>query len=527
MNRPRTPAGLSITPKPVLQRIGRKNTGSRFAITILACLTASGPVLASELLGSTVIQNSSVYGPTELFDIYKDHLGRTVTEKTAASIVEALQKKYLDDGYSRPGYRISDRGVNSGVVRIELVEASISSVAISGDAGPYQAKLEELIHHLPSGRSLRPQDIREALQSARRLPGLEVNVAAEPDGQHNGGYVLEVDSAYRPLEGSVKLSNRGTQEIGRDIVFARFVANGLFNRENASGLFVTSAKDSDDYKGGGVFTNTAIGAHGSSAQLQGVVTSLHYDTQGIEVEQDRERFLLQAMHPLRRQFAHELSVWAGFLMENLDLAFDGATYREERLRSIEIGSTLNWRNEEKQYLLSVELEQGLNGFGSRIDNYGTSVSLLRKDFRIARLRYVRLSTLSELWSWCLDTYAQTSPHILPSIKQFKVGGGRIGRGFEAAAVSGDRGVGGKAQLKRRIGSDAAWLERADIYGFYDVGSAWRHDDGSRESASSTGLGVSLRDGRVSGYLEVAKPLTHADVDGNKDVGIFMEVSFQF
>jgi len=69
--------------------------------------------------------------------------------------------------------------------------------------------------------------------------------------------------------------------------------------------------------------------------------------------------------------------------------------------------------------------------------------------------------------------------------------------------------------------------RADLYGFYDLGSVWRNDVEGRESASSTGFGASLRDGRLSGYLEIAKPLTHADADGQKDAGIFAEVSFRF
>jgi hemolysin activation/secretion protein len=214
-------------------------------------------------------------------------------------------------------------------------------------------------------------------------------------------------------------------------------------------------------------------------------------------------------------------------MEDLDVAFDGAINGEERLRSIEVGATLNWRNEEKQYLLSMELEQGLNSLGSRIDNFNSPDDPRQKDFTIVRLRYVHLTTLTDLWSWRLDAFAQTSPHVLPSIKRFKVGGGRIGRGFEAAAISGDRGVGGKMQLKRRLASDVTWLERADLYGFYDLGSAWRNDGGNRESASSTGLGISLRDGRLSGYLEIAKPLTHADADGHKDAGLFTEISFRF
>jgi hemolysin activation/secretion protein len=493
----------------------------------VTCLTLAGTVLASERLGGAVIQNSSVYAPSELFDVYKRYLGQTVTEQTATSIAEALRQKYLDDGYSRPGYRISDRGVDSGIVRVELIEANISRVAINGDAGPYRDKLEHLVAHLPSDRSLRPQEIRDAMRGARQLPGLDVTVSAEPDAEHHGGFVLAVDSAYKPFEGSIKLSNRGTREIGRDVLFAKFVANGLFGREIAGGLFVTSAKDSSNYKGGGLFASFAPGEGDTSAQFHGAVTSLNYHVQGIQVEQDRERAAIQVTHQLMRKPTSGLSIRAGFEAEDLDVAFNGAANREERLRSIEAGSTLTWRAEDNQHLLSLELEQGLNGFGSRIDAANVTDDLRRENFSIARLHYVRLAPLNDQWSWRLDAYAHTSPHVLPSIKRFKVGGGRIGRGFEAAAISGDRGVGGKTELKRQLESTVAWLESANLYGFFDLGSAWRNDAAGRESASSAGIGASLREGRLSGYLEIAKPLTHADADGQKDAGIFAEVSFQF
>jgi hemolysin activation/secretion protein len=529
MNPLRFSAPFCITPpRNARWTVGPAGVSNRlFAIIILACLTITGPVLAAEKLGSAVIRNSSAYGPSELFEVYKPYLGRTVTEQTATAIAEALQQRYLDDGYSRPGYDVGDRGITSGIVRINLVEPTISRVAISGDTGPYRDKLDNLVANLPSDRSLRPQEIRDAMREVRRFPGLDVSVATEPDGQHHGGFILTLDSAYKPFEGSVKLSNRGTREIGRDILFAQVVANGIFSREITGGLFVTSAKDSENYRGGGLFAKVPLGAGGTFAQLQGAVTALSYNVQDIHVRQNRDKAAIQLTHPLLRQSTRDLSIWGGFKVEDLDVAYDGSVNRQERLRSIEAGSTLTWRSEQSQYLLSTEVEQGLNGFGSGIDIVNAPDDPRGEVFSIARLRYVRLAPLNDRWSWRLDAYAQTSPHVLPSIKRFKVGGGRIGRGFETAAISGDRGVGGKTQLTRRVWGDATWIERADLYGFYDLGSAWRNDAEGRESASSTGFGASLRDGRLSGYLEIARPLTHADADGRKNTSIFAEVSFRF
>ena len=502
-------------------------TAARFFIMLLASLILTAHAHAASKLDTAIIQGSSVYSPAELFDVYKIHLGGNVTDQTAKAIAEALQQKYIADGFSRPGYRVADRGTDSGIVRIELVEASVSRVEMKGDTGPYRQELEDLVGDLSSGRSLRPEEIREVLRRARRLPGLDVQVTAENDPEQSGGFVLEFDSAYKPVEGSVKLSNRGTEEIGRNLFSARLVTNGLFGRENASGLFFTTAEDSDNYSGGGFFADTALGSRGTSAQLQAAATSLQFETQGIHVEQSRDRASLKVRHLLQRQSAHDFSFWAGFGTEDLDVEYNGLVAREERLRSFELGLSLAVRGSTSQYFASAEVEQGMNGFGSRLDNFANPDDSSDNVFTITRLHYIHLSRLNDAWTVRWDSVAQHSAHVLPSIKRFKVGGGRIGRGFEAAAIRGDLGIGNKLELKRRVANDVPWLGRADVYGFYDLGSAWRNDLGGRESASSAGVGASMRGNWLSGYIEVAKPLTHADADGRKDMGIFAELTARF
>ena len=45
----------------------------------------------------------------------------------------------------------------------------------------------------------------------------------------------------------------------------------------------------------------------------------------------------------------------------------------------------------------------------------------------------------------------------------------------------------------------------------------------RESAATAGLGFAIEYWRLSGFIEVAKPLTHADVEGDRDTKVFAEV----
>jgi hemolysin activation/secretion protein len=496
------------------------------AIVIISCVAASISA-ADTLLGSAVIDGSSAYGFPQLFEIYKSHLGRPLNEQTAAAIGAAAQQQYVDDGYARPGYRIHDRGLQSGIVRIRLIEARIANVELVGGTGPYRHQLQELFSGLTSGASLRPGDITEALRQARRLPGLSVDVSIAPDASQSGTYRLDVKSSYKPIEGSVKLSNRGTEEIGRNLLLAQFIANGLAGHQSSSGLFLTSAEDSDTYSGGGLFHNAAVGNDGATAQLQFAMTSLQIESDSGVVDQDRQRWLAKFVQPFGRNPGRDLSAFGGFEVDNLEVAQDVAVSREDRLRSLNAGLLANWRGAGRSSLLSAEVELGVNVARSNPDDLSPASDTGKNNFSIWRMHYARTARLGDSVTWRVDGYGQYSVDALPSVRQFKVGGGRIGRGFEAAAASGDRGVGVKLDLRRPIDADLPWLGPAQIYGYYDLGAAWRNDLPGRESAASTGVGLAASGELFAGYLEVAKPLTHPDADGNKDIGIFAELTYRF
>src|SRR4030095_1772374 len=103
---------------------------------------------------------------------------------------------------------------------------------------------------------------------------------------------------------------------------------------------------------------------------------------------------------------------------------------------------------------------------------------------------------------------------------FKIGGDRLGRGFEVAEIAGDQGLGAKVEGRSQLRNAPPSLGRASLYTFYDIGAAWKHAARGRESAATAGFGFATQGDRFSGTLELAKPLTHADVEGRKDLRLF-------
>ena len=95
------------------------------------------------------------------------------------------------------------------------------------------------------------------------------------------------------------------------------------------------------------------------------------------------------------------------------------------------------------------------------------------------------------WSVRFDGFLQNSGYVLPDSERFKIGGDRLGRGFEVAEIAGDSGIGGKLELRRDLMNTESFIGRLSAYGFYDIGAAWKQDVPGRESAATAGTGFAI------------------------------------
>jgi hemolysin activation/secretion protein len=215
---------------------------------------------------------------------------------------------------------------------------------------------------------------------------------------------------------------------------------------------------------------------------------------------------------------------ASFDWDDLDIERDDAPLRSEKLRVLEVGGRLSGRaGTSSQYLLGLQVRRGLDAFGSELEAVDLVDDPRRKDFLITKLQFTELLSFAQRWTARLDAFGQQSAYVLPDNERYKIGGERLGRGFEVTEIAGDQGLGAKAELRREMSGAAAPLGKTSLYGFYDFAAAWKQDQPGRESAATAGIGFAVEYWRLSGFIEVAKPLTHADIEGDRDAKVFAEV----
>jgi len=506
------------------------------ALVIIVGIGASVPAFASQpareapVLSATVIQGVSAYSSAELYDTYRDQLGKPISRTTAQAVIAAIEQLYVKDGYSKPIVRVEGDLVASGLLRLEVAEPRITRVAVSGDAGPYAARIDVLTAPLRDQRPVRKDSVQQVLQRLRDLPGLSVTMTTQRDESTAGAYQLLVDADYQGLEGVVQVTNRGTEEIGPHFVLGQLVGNSLFGQAEKLGLVFVSAADTREFRGGGGFVDLAAGGSGTRVALNGFRSISLPNEEPVDLSDEyiRDKISLKITQPLRFGTAVTAAVTGALEMDDLEIERNGAVLRDERLRIVELGGRMSWRTgTHTQYLTTVEVRKGIDDFGSQLYAADLTDDPRRLDFLLTRAQVVRLSKISELWSWRIDALAQHSPYILPYNERFKIGGERLGRGFEVTEIAGDVGAGAKLELRCEIPGTPEFLGKASVYSFYDYGATWKQDIDDSQSAATVGAGIGIRGASLTGYVEIAKPLTHADVEGDESARVFAELSYKF
>lgn len=490
--------------------------------------TSVAPMAAA--LTTVVIDGSTVYDAPRLFGAYRDQLGKPITRESARALVDSLAGLYTGDGYVQPEIRLDDALVANGVLRARLAEAQVTNVVFEGDAGRYRDALERIATKLEHSRPLRRNDIPDALRDMRAIAGLAVTATSRPDPVAPNAYELVVKTDFTPIDGVVRMNNRGTDQVGPEFLLGQVFANGLLGHEEKLGLIFASATNPEEFLGGGLYVDTPFGDRGAhvSAMLFRSHSAPNETPVNLTDEYVRDRATLNFVRPLRQDATLSLALTGAFEADDLTIDRDGATIREDRLRVVETGLRGSWRGEAAtQYALGGVLRKGLDAFGSGLQAHDLLVDDRTAGFLVVQLNGTAARYFAEHWTLRLDGFAQYSNDVLPDSERFKIGGDRLGRGFEVAEIAGDRGLGAKLELRRDLMATDTIFGRVSAYGFYDFGAAWKDDFPDRESAATAGTGFAVAGAALTGYLEVAAPLTGPDIEGKRKASIFAEVSYRF
>lgn len=493
------------------------------------------------VLKDVVLEGVTVYKKSELESLYKDMIGKNISLNDVYGIAQAVTRKYRKDGYLITQAVIPQQTIESGIVRIRVVEGYIDSVILENkDGSPLANDLAALADNLKKSRPLKASDLERWLLLVNDTPGVQARTVIRPSASAVGGADVIIVHDVDPYEFSLSTDNYGSRFLGP----WQFSGAAQFNNIGGFGdkleaQYVTTA-DTNELKYGYIGYDFPINSVGtrwkfdvSSSDTEPGYTLDNFDVRGYSLLYGTE-----LTHPFIRSRTQNLFTTLRFDYRDLSSknVVDADTV-EDRIASIRAGLEYSlfdtiWNAAVNE--ASFKVSQGLNAFGAS-DKSDANLTRANGDPRYtkAELELSRLQTITSEVNFLVGFNSQISNDPLLTSEEFGVGGREYGRGYDSSEIVGDNGIAGKAELQWSPEVNIPYTKNNQLYGFYDAGKVWNKDEivsSQKEfSVASTGVGVRTEIGdRVKGDFVAAFPLTRQpQTQDDKDARFYFSLSTNF
>jgi len=465
------------------------------------------------------VDGMTAYEPSDVRGIYGDSVGREISVATLFEIMAKLQQKYLDDGYALTKVVIPNQNIESGNVRLAVIEGFVQNVEMG--AGLDQTpQVRDAAARIASMRPLNVKKLERIMLILNDLPDLSVSaIIANADGQtmEQGGVRLILQkNEKKTYHGSVAVNNHGSVFTGPLQIQTNASAAGVGLAHSEVSVTALAAIPLQEQRlGSASYSIPLFGASGTKATISvsKARTEPGSNLSVLDIKGASESVSAEISYPVIRQRDMTLRADAGFEWKNARTKILGEELYDDRLRVAKIGGDFNFTDGYAGYnVMDIHYSRGLGIFGMREKG---SEYLSREDgdpeFQKFEFLAGRLQALPRNFELLALVTGQYSFDPLLSSEEFGFGGAQMGRGYDSSEITGDRGV--SATLEVRYKTQTSVFNKPlalQPYAFYDIGKVWNIDQDAADnvSAASAGFGVRMNlDNDWDLNLNLSKPLT--------------------
>lgn len=472
-------------------------------------------------LAAVELRGATTLGAEVLEPAYQALIGREIGLAEACRIRDRIADLYFDSGYLAR-VEIPEQTIRDGRLVLDVIEARIADVRVTGDAGPAQARVERLMKRL---EGLAPFDMRvvqRQLLLASDIPGMQVKVNVRPSDAGRGAVGLDVAVERNAADAVAVVQNFGSKEVGPWTLLGRLDLNSLTPLGERTSIVVSASSDFDEQRVAQLIEEIRLGDSGlllrgsvayGESRPGGALAPLALDGESLVTN-------LELSYPLVRRRRENLFLSAGLETADQSTDFGAARLIDDELRVAfaRLEGDKRGRIGSNGYAFAgrLEIRKGFDGLGasdagsptlSRADAKPDAF-VLRADARGEVAVAPRLSVAAAM-------LAQWSDDPLLAYEEVSIGNYTIGRGYDPSQVTGDRGI--AASVEARLGPfDLSPSVPASLFGFYDIAHVENLDTGAgTQTVDSIGGGLRLRlNGRADLTLTYAHPLD--DIAGADD-----------
>jgi hemolysin activation/secretion protein len=455
------------------------------------------PLRSSDLrfvLQAVTFTGAQAATPQDLAPAYQDLVGREVPVAALCDIRDSAQNILFSRGLLAR-VEIPQQTIMDGRVTFEVIEAYLASVRVTGDIGPAQSKVESYIEML---RGMRPFDLTQAqryLLLASDVPGVALSATLRPSAAGRGAVDLEVNVSRDPFGGVINVQNFGSNETGPFGAVLRADYNSFTGLGERTSLIIYSTLDGREQRVVQLLEEMRFGSEGllgrfsiAYGEMQAGGSLAPFELKGPSVVGT-----IGLSYPLVRRRATNVSIIGGLDYVDQQVDVLGTLLTDDKLRVALLGLSAErrWFSRIPVALGGVFMvRKGLSIFGasnmgdpnlSRADANPEAL-VLRADARASVQLFPRLGVT-------LRAMGQYADDPLLSYEEMPIGNLTIGRGYDPAALSGDRGIAGSLQFD--LGGFP--LGAAGQFGLFGFGEIARVDNldsgGLSRTLRSIGAGI--------------------------------------
>ncbi|MCW5742426.1 MAG: ShlB/FhaC/HecB family hemolysin secretion/activation protein [Alphaproteobacteria bacterium] len=483
------------------------------------------------------VEGNTIYSRGELDALVRPLVGRQITASEIFKLAEAIQLKYRDDGYFLATVTVPPQRVADGRVRLVVTEGYISSVAVEGDVGPVAEKAKEYLENLVGKKPINISDLERYLLLTEDLPGISVKAVMRP-GREPGSSELIGQLTREWWDLFNQTDNRGPDFTGvqQNLLAAGFnsftsigdrIELSYFTTFNSENNFVQAAYGG--HIGSEGFRFRLYGGYGRIRPGDPISQTGYFGQVTIAG--------LQVYHPIVRSRRMNVAVHGSFdYYRSIVDVSGGIRLSEIDLRSVRASLDASYRDPFNGVTYgNVRLSKGIDVLGASkagdqlLPRQGSDPNYFKVNGELSRLQGL-YSDEDFTLNVFVSGAAQYTNDILPPSEKFFLGGERLGRGYYAGQVTGDRAIAASIELQLSFAVPYSDVQPTSsptsvsgrvrglplqLYAFYDYGKAWNLASFETPTivARSFGFGVRTNVGDTLTVEAEAVRRLDLDVDG--------------
>jgi hemolysin activation/secretion protein len=453
------------------------------------------PLAGSEVqvtLSSVSFHGATAVSEADLRAAYADYLGKPQPVQVICAIRDNAARIVFDHGILAR-VEIPEQRIAGGALVLDVIEAHVVNVRVRGDAGPAEAAIERYAERL---RGMKPFDMAEAqryLLLASDVPGLQVRAAVRPSTSPERGAVdIDLTVVREGPDVFVNVQNTGSKQVGRWGGLVHGEIAGLTGFGESTGLTLFHTLDSNEQWLAQLTENARFGSEGLVGR--GALTYGESRPGGVlkPLDIESKSFVgnLEAAYPIVRARNQNLNLAGGLDFIDQKTSFAGQAQSHDKLRVLYGRADGDYRTEFalRPVLLSgsLALRKGVSALGGSEAGDAITRAGAKPDAWVVKAQGGVDIALSSRLTGMVRGQAQYADDPLLPYEQMALGGLTVGRGYDPAALLGDKGISGAFEL--RYGPVQLHPKVvAAPYAFFDIGHVYNNDAAASGLPKDRGL----------------------------------------